>query len=194
MRKVTLSFLLIMLSFPSWSADLQKGAVAFQNGDFATAIREWKPLAEQGNAYAQFFLGVMYTNGEGVLQDYKTAVKWYTLAAEQGHSKAQHNLGTMYANGDGVPQNYQTAVKWYTLAAEQGAVRAQFNLGELYYLGKGVLQDKVYSHMWHNIASFNGFEGARKNRDLTAKELTPQQLADAQRLARECVAKNYKGC
>ena len=69
---------------------------------------------------AQYNLGIMYCNGQGVLQDYKEAVKWYRLAAEQGYAAAQYNLGLMYRNGDGVPQDYQEAVKWYRLAAEQG--------------------------------------------------------------------------
>jgi TPR repeat protein len=113
----------------SWGADFQKGFAAAQSGDFATALREWRPLAEQGHADAQYNLGVMYDEGRGVLQDDKTAVKWYTLAAEQGQAHAQFNLGLMYYNGEGVPQDYKTGVKWYTLAAGQGLRNAQFSLG-----------------------------------------------------------------
>ena len=68
----------------SWSADFQKGVTAYKSGDYATALREWTPLAEQGHAFAQYNLGVMYDKGEGVPQDDKRALKWYTLAAEQG--------------------------------------------------------------------------------------------------------------
>ena len=75
------------------SADLPKGAVAYQSGDYATALREWTPLAKQGNALAQFILGVMYAEGQGVPKNYKTAVKWYALAAEQGDAYGQSNLG-----------------------------------------------------------------------------------------------------
>ena len=103
-----------------WGADFQKGLDAVQRGDYTTALREWKPLAKQGVAFAQYNLGVMYANGQGVPQNYKTAVKWYRLAAEQGKSSAQYNLGLMYDNGKGVPQDYKTAVKWYRLSAEQG--------------------------------------------------------------------------
>ena len=95
----------------SWSADFQKGLTAAQSGDFAIALREWKPLAEQGDADAQYNLGLMYDNGQGVPQNYKTAVKWYSLAAEQGDADAQYNLGWMYRNGQGVPQDDKTAVK-----------------------------------------------------------------------------------
>ena len=75
-----------------WGADFQKGLDAVQRGDYTTALREWKPLAEQGVAFAQYNLGVMYANGQGVPQNYKTAVKWYRLAAEQGLANAQSNL------------------------------------------------------------------------------------------------------
>ncbi|PHS09962.1 MAG: hypothetical protein COA89_01515, partial [Acidithiobacillus sp.] len=83
----------------SWGADFQKGVAAYDSGDFATALREWRPLAEKGDADAQFNLGVMYSKGQGVPQDYKTAVKWYTLAAEQGVASAQTNLGHIYDKG-----------------------------------------------------------------------------------------------
>ncbi len=79
----------------SWSADFDKGYDAYKKGDYKTALREWRPLAEQGYARAQYTLGLMYRKGLGVVQDYKTAVKWYTLAAEQGLARAQHNLGVL---------------------------------------------------------------------------------------------------
>ena len=197
MKKLLLTALIMLLSLTSnvvWSADFQKGLEAAQRGDFATALREWKPLAEQGNASAQYNLGWMYDNGDGVPQDDKTALKWYTLAAEQDDARAQNNLGWMYANGKGVPQDYKTAGKWYTLAAEQEHPTAQNNLSVMYYLGKGVLRDYVYAHMWANISASNGYEGAIKLRDLLEQEMTSADISEAQKLARECVAKNYKGC
>jgi len=100
----------------------------------------------------------------------------------------------MYRKGDGVPQDYKTAVKWYTLAAEQGDADAQNNLGLMYALGQGVLLDYVYAHMWANISASNGYEDAIKLRDLVAQEMTSADISEAQKLARECVAKNYKGC
>ena len=100
---------------------LSIGLTAYNSGDYATALREWKPLAEQGDADAQSNLGLLYRKGRGVPQDYKTAVKWFRLATEQGNASAQYNLGVMYDNGYGVPQDYKTAVKWYRLAAEQNS-------------------------------------------------------------------------
>ena len=82
---------------------------------------------------AQYNLGLMYDNGQGVPQDYKQAVKWYTKAAEQGDANAQYSLGYMYANGQGVPQDYKQAVMWFTKAAEQGDADAQYNLGSDVY-------------------------------------------------------------
>ena len=104
----------------SWGADFNKGLAAAQSGDFATALREWRPLAEQGHANAQFYLGLMYDKGEGVLQDYKTAVKWYTLAAEQGDAIAQNSLGWMYDNGHGVIKDNVYAHMWGNIAASNG--------------------------------------------------------------------------
>ena len=79
---------------------------AYESKDYATALKLWRPLAEQGDAQAQYNLGIMYDNGQGVPQDDAEAVKWYRKAAEQGIAKAQYNLGVMYANGRGVPQDY----------------------------------------------------------------------------------------
>ena len=112
--------LTLLLGNPAFSADFQKGWDAAQKGDFATALREWKPLAEQGNAVAQYNLGLMYKDGKGVPQDYKTAVKWYRLAAEQGNSLAQGNLGVMYALGKGVIKDFVYAHMWGNLGASNG--------------------------------------------------------------------------
>ena len=109
-----------LMSSPSLGADFQKGFAAAQTGDFATALREWTPLAEQGVAQAQFNLGLMYSLGNGVLQDYKTAAKWFTLAAEQGNATAQLNLGLMYGLGNGVLQDSVYAHMWANIASANG--------------------------------------------------------------------------
>ena len=136
----------------------------------------------------------MYGRGHGVSQDYKTAVKWFRLAAEQELAAAQSNLGVMYFEGQGVLQNYKTALKWYALAANQGNVPAQYGLGQLYPNGRGVIQDYITAHMWANIAAVNGSEIAPKLRNAIAKEKTPAQIHAAQKRAKDCIAKNYKGC
>ena len=133
-----LLLLLSLISFPSWSADFDKGNTAAKKGDFATAVKEWTPLAEQGDARAQVSLGMLYVSGApGVAQDDdKIGVKWITLAAEQEYADAQVILGMMYEKGKGVQQDDEAAVKWYTLAAEQGNARAQLKLDEMYEKGK----------------------------------------------------------
>ena len=90
-------------------ADFQKGADAYNKGDYATALKEWRPLAEQGQAGAENNPGWMYDKGQGVPQDDKEAVKWYRLAAEQGDAYAQSNLGVTYEKGQGVPQDHKEA-------------------------------------------------------------------------------------
>jgi len=192
MKKILI--LLLLVPSLSWGADFEKGLTAANQGDYATAIKEWTPLAEQGNAIAQYNLGVMYERGWGVVQNYKTAVKWYTLAAEQGYASAQYNIGVLYNNGDGVVQNYKTAVKWYTLAAEQGNASGQHNLGGMYGNGDGVLQNYIYAHMWYNIAASSGASNAAENRTKAEKNMTTADISKAQELARQCVNKNYKDC
>ena len=98
----------------------EDGARAFERGDYATTLRLWRPLAEQGNATAQYFIGLMYTEGKGVPQDDAVAVEWYRKAAEQGLADAQFALGFMYDEGKGVPQDDALAYMWFNLAAAQG--------------------------------------------------------------------------
>jgi TPR repeat protein len=105
--------------------------------------------------------------------------------ADQGDAVAQHNLGLKYHTGEGVPQDDEEAVRWYRLAADQGLAVAQSMLSFMYATGRGVPQDDTLAHMWCNLAASNGFDEAAKNRDLIAKEMTPEQIAEAQRLARE---------
>jgi TPR repeat protein len=186
--------LTLLVGNPAFSADIRKGAAAYRSGDYATALREWEPLAEQGNAFTQYLLGLMYDKGQGVPQDYKTAVKWFSLAGEQRDALAQYLLGLMYAKGRGVTQDYKTAVKWYTLAAGQGSSAAQSNLGVMYAFGKGVQKNYVLAHMWGNISASNGEKSGAKLRNDFEKIMTPSQIAEAQKLARECVRKKYKGC
>jgi TPR repeat protein len=196
-RNLSTFLLLVLVLFardPAVSGDLAEGVAAAQRGDFATALREWKPLAEQGDPSAQYNLGIMHDNGRGVPQDYKKAIKWYTLSAGQGHAKAQYNLGWMYKDGHGVFQDDKIAVKWWKLSAQQGLGKAQYNLGWMYKDGHGVLQDNVYTHMWFNIAASLGYKKAVKGRDIIAKRMTSSQLKKAQDLAMQCVKKKYKSC
>ena len=142
---------------------LDDAIAALGRGDYQTALNIFKPRAEQGNAAAQYILGVMYDNGLGVAQDYKTAVKWYKLAAEQGYEYAQYGLGLMYHNGKCVAQDYKTAAKWYQLAADQGFVLAQYNLGFMYDNGWGVAQDYKTAAKLFTQAAQQGHARAQYN-------------------------------
>ena len=186
--------LLFVSSSAAYAQDYYNGLEAEMKGDFAAALKEWLPLAAQGNAKAQFELGLMYSKGKGVTQDYKEAARWYRLAAKQGLAIAQNFLGSMYSDGQGVTQDYKEAAKWYRLSAAQGNGFSQFNLGVMYANGQGVIQDDVYAHMWFNVLASVGNTGAGQNRDSIAKRMTAADISKAQDLARACVQKNYKGC
>ena len=98
----------------------------------------------------------------------------------------------MYDNGEGIPEDDKEAVKWYRLAAEQGNAEAQYNLGTMYGNGTGVVQDFIYAHMWWNIAASNGVD--KGNKEKVEEMMTTSDISEAQKFARECVKKNYKGC
>jgi uncharacterized protein len=142
--------LILSLAAPVAAGPYEDAAAASGRSDYATALRLFRPLADQGVASAQNDLGVMYSYGQGVPQDYAEALKWFRLAADQGSMVAQVNLGHMYANGEGVPQDYVRAHMWFNLSAAQG------------------------SHLL-----------AAEHRDSIAKRMTPAQIAEAQKLARE---------
>ena len=120
--------LALLLAVPAAGQDYQKGVEAYERGDYATALREWRPLAAQGLAEAQYNLALMYDTGRGVPQADAEAVKWYRLAAAQGIAWAQNNLGLMYGNGEGVPLNNIKAYMWWALAKAQGDEKAAGNL------------------------------------------------------------------
>ena len=158
--------------------------------NFIEAVRLYRLAADQGNADAQYNLGVMYENGEGVLRDDVEAVRLYRLAADQGHADAQTNLGRMYAEGWGVAQEEMEALRWWRLAADSGISEAQFNVGAIYANGSGVPRDDVQAHMWFVLAAARqrDFMESRDQielRDRVSSRLTPDQRAEALRLARE---------
>ena len=158
MIDVRLKFILTMLaavmvfSTTAIAQDFDTGLQAAQRGDSAGALREWRPLAERGDA------------------------------------SAQTNLGLMYGEGRGIPRNDAEAVRWFRMAAEQGQAEAQMNLGLRYFQGRGVHQDDVLAHKWFNLAAAHGLEDAKENREIMASNMTTNQIAEAQKLAREWLA------
>lgn len=166
-------------------ADIPKGDGATPSDPTPSALNEWRSLAEQGFAEAQFTLGRMYAQGQGVTQDYSEAARWFRRAADQGESRAQFSLGAFYDSGLGVTKDYAEAVRWYRLAAEQGNPRAQNNLGLMYELGNGVVKDYIQAHVWFTLAATQGMTAAVKNRTRLEKKMTLAQILEAQILARE---------
>ena len=186
--------LIILVFGTSVHADFQKGFEAYNSGDYATALKEWESLAEQGYADAQYGLGMLYYRGHGVARDYKAAVKWYKLVAEQGFAPGQLWLGTMYYIGEGVTQDYRSAAKWIRLAAEQGDADAQLWLSQLYYDGQGVTQDSIRAHMWVIIAASQGNEEALWARKMDEDKMSSIDVSKARDLSLECIAKKFKDC
>jgi len=155
MRRALLALALsVVMTGAALAAPFEDGAAAYDRNDYATAARIWRPLAEQGNALSQMYLGVMYERGRGLAQDQAEAARWYRLAADQGLPVAQYALGGMYADGIGVPEDYVQAHLWLSLAASR------------------LETSGVRDH-------------AVRNRDRIAGLMTPAQVAEAQRLARE---------
>ncbi|MEO8341460.1 MAG: tetratricopeptide repeat protein [Nitrospirota bacterium] len=181
---IALVLSIVCLAEPAW-ADFKAGEKAYQSGDYATALREWQALAEQGHVVAQYQLGLLYANGKGVTKDDAKARQWYEKAAIQGHTEAQVNLGVLLMYARGGQQDYKMAVYYLRLAANQGNDLAQRRLGQMHERGEGVQQDYIKAYMWYSIGSANGVEAGARLRDALAKKMDPEQIAEAQKLARE---------
>lgn len=143
------------------AADFWVGSAYYLSGDFTAALREWRPLAEEGDERAQYYLGIMYANGEGVPENDRQAAYWFRKSARQGNSQSQYHLGMMYANGEGVPEDDTQAVYWFRKSARQGDARAQFNLGVMYEFGEGVPEDDRQAMNWYQQAAEQGHARAQ---------------------------------
>jgi TPR repeat protein len=205
MRKQFLAAIVATILAGSFSAaafadELKDGIQAYQSEDYATALKLLTPYAEKGDAESAFLLGEMYgprswglqgENRNGVEQDNKQAILWWTKASELGHAKAQLRLGWWLMNGKSVVKKDEKAgMTWLLKAADKGQPQAQYEAGVGLWKGKGVAQDLVQAHMWLSLAAEkDGFENAKQYRDDVAKSLTPEQIAESQRLAQEWTAK-----
>jgi len=159
--------------------------------DLSEAFRWYQQSADQGGARAQLQLGICYQFGVGVTKDLSEAFRWFQKAAEQGYAYAQDSLGSCYAAGDGVTQDLSEAVRWYQKAAEQGYASSQHSLANAFYKGEGVPQDYLRAHMWANLATASvTFKGGMQGhfeefRSKVSRHLSPSQVVDAQKLARD---------
>jgi len=137
-------------------AGLKEGYEALSKKDYVTAANEYRPLAERGDAEAQYRIGRMYEFGNGYPQDKAQGIAWIRKAAAQGHADAEQELGVIYATGDGVKQDNVQAVAWFRKAAEQGEATAQYNLGLLYAKGQGVARDYAQAVDWWRKSASQG--------------------------------------
>lgn len=176
---------LILLASLAWGGDSEKGLYAYNSADYETALAEWQPLAEAGDADSQFGLGQMYGNGFGVMMDDDLAIKWYGLAVDQGHAQAQCNLAVMHQNGWGVPQSDAEAMKLFALAAEQGNSEAMVALGRFYALDFAAEYDPVQAYKWFSIAYLLENIDASVKRDAVKEKMTAEQVAAGDVLIKE---------
>ena len=152
----TLLAISAMLWYNAAVAGLKEGYEALIRKDYAAAIREYRPLAERGNAEAQYRIGRMYEFGQGYPQDKAQGIAWIRKAAAQNHADAQQELGVIYATGDGVKQDDVQAVAWFRKAATQGEPTAQYNLGLLYAKGQGIEKDYAQAIAWWRKSAAQG--------------------------------------
>jgi murein DD-endopeptidase MepM/ murein hydrolase activator NlpD len=156
------------LLFAAFAADASSLAAAvtgdaqsaYDHGQFEEARRIWVPLAEAGDAEAQFRLGLLFDLGQGVPKDSATAYMWYRRAAEAGLAQAQFNVAVMQDSGLVGPRNAVEAARWYRKAAVQGHHRAQYNLAQLYASGDGVPSDIAKAKAWYRVAAYGGLTAA----------------------------------
>jgi TPR repeat protein/uncharacterized membrane protein YhaH (DUF805 family) len=151
--------------------------------DEVEAVKWYRKAADQNFAQAQNNLGDCYSFGRGVVQDDVAALKWYQKAADQNCASAQANLGGFYGLGRGVAQDHVEAVKWFRKAAEQNDATAQCVLGLCYANGLGVPEDYVQAYKWYSLAAAHGDASALNYRDRIAGSMTPEQIAEGQRLS-----------
>jgi TPR repeat protein len=147
-------------------------------------IEEVRAKAEAGDANSEDELGLRYYKGEGVAKDQVEAAKWFRKAAQKNLARAQFRLGHCYENGEGVAKDPVEAAKWYRKAAEQNYAEAQCNLGAYYVMGVGVAKDYVEAYKWELLAAGQGVERAKKFTTMLEGTMTPEQIAEGQKLAR----------
>jgi TPR repeat protein len=187
MRYVLLLSLLFFLPSAQAQADkLEDGKAAYARGDMQTAYKLLRPLADNGNAEAEYEVGLMYETGAvGGSFDLAEALKWYRKAANHNSADAQSRTGFLYANGRGVKQDYTEALKWYRMAADRDYRGAQFEIGEIYKRkareqkgdGASVKQDYREAYFWEALAARgqSGYLAKAKAKLIAQDHLSPAE-------------------
>lgn len=173
MRNLWTALLYIAISSTA-HAGLDEGKAAYARQDYSAAMNELQPVAEQGNVEAQYYIGYIYQNGQGVNEDQQQAAKWYLKAANGGYGPAQSKIGFMYANGHAFTKDYEKAAIWYRKAAEQGNLTGQKELGVLYFNGNGVKKDYAQAKNWLQKAADQGDTWAKS----ALQQVTQQEQID----------------
>lgn len=170
-------------------ANLQEGIDAFQAGNHRAALGKFAPLAENGNAVAQFYMGKIYMQGIGSRPDYNKALLWARKAAQQRNSDAEHFIGFMHYYGMGVSQSYKEAMSWYRKAADSGNVKAQSSLGMMFVNAEGTPQDLVQAYKWLKLAEKAGDADAGSKLRAVEEKMTAQQIKEGDALVQKWGAK-----
>ena len=183
---IPLVLLIVCLTISAYAGTKSAVDTAKNNrAEYEASLRELRKSAEAGDASAQNALGLLYYEGKGVPQNYGQAKEWFEKAAKQGRAGAQVNLGTLYLHGEGAPQSDRMALFWFSQAAAQRDALAFAKLGRMYERGQGVSRDLIQAQMWYNLSAAHGEKRAAEARDALANQMTPAQIAEAERLARE---------
>lgn len=185
---VVVIFVLLFAFCPSaLPGEFEEGRAALELADYQSAITHFAHAAEAGHAGAQYNLATLYHEGEGVERDTSLAVYWYTKAAEQGDTASQYWLCIMHREGIGVPRDYSEAFYWCHRAAEKGHAAALFAVGQFYFdgLANGFIRDHVRAYIWFTLASAQGDQDAQQMLETLEKDMTPQQVAEARRQAKQ---------
>ena len=176
---------LLVVPVSSYADDLADGLKAYDAKDYKRAYELLLPLADKGNAAAQYRIGVILDAGHGIKPNPAAAVAYYDKAARSGVPAAAFNLGLLYFDGRGVEKDYASSVRYFSIAAEQGDVDGQLNLGLMYAAAKGVPRDFEKSFQWLFIAADSGSQDASYAIGKFRQVVSPSDVEKGRRLATE---------
>ena len=181
LRHFSMLAVMMFIGASASPADLESAKRAYEQKDYARALKEFTPLADQGKAEAQLYLGKMYMMGQGVLKDPDLATKWLKASASQGNADAQFFLGSIYL----LPQkDVPEGMRWTRLSAEQGNKDAQYLLGKVYIQGlKEVARDPIQADMWLRLAAKDNLEFYQNQLLAAEEQMTPEQIAKGKAMA-----------
>ena len=174
--------------------EFYRGLLAAQNNDYGKALEIWTRLASNGDRWGRFGLGVLYWNGDGVIQNRSVALHLLTVAAKTGLHEAQDRLGRIYLNGDVLEQDFAGSLYWFRKAVRQGHAGAQYQLSKMYAKGWGVTQDMQTALMWVSIAAVRGNEMAKAVWEDASSGMSDAKMEAIVVRIRDCSASGFEEC